>query len=256
MTMQTNQYLSRNIIHCSIAIMFASLSFLAKAGTKEDIATIQSTLESRIPPLKAKSIKPSTINGLYEVFIGGNLIYTDKTLSYVIINGAMMDTKNKKNLTETSLKQLTTITFSSLPFQNAIEIKNGTGAYHFAIFSDPDCPYCKSLESSLIESGISNYTAYIFLYPSKMLHPDAAQKSESIWCARDKAQAWINSMVKNASPEMASCENPLSANEKLAEELGVAGTPTIYLNNGQQTQNPQDLLDAISANNKTNQHNS
>ena len=54
-------------------------------------------------------------------------------------------------------------------------------------------------------------------------------------------------MVKNTAPEKATCDNPLAANEKLAENLGVGGTPTIYLNNGQLTQDPQELLAAIKA---------
>jgi len=246
--MASNNYFCRHMIQRSLAMLLASFSLLAQAGAQEDIATIQSTLESRTPPIKARSVKPSPIAGLYEVFVQGNLIYTDKTFSYVIVNGAMMDTSSKKNLTEESLNQLTTIKFSELPLQNAIEIKKGSGAYQFAVFSDPDCPYCKSLESLLAKAGISNYTAYIFLLPLKTLHPDAATKSESIWCAKDKAEAWTNFMVKGTAPEKANCENPLAANEKLADEIGVSGTPSIYLKNGHQTQNPQELVAAIKAN--------
>jgi len=246
--MATNKFFSRNIIQYSLTMLFVSFSLQAQAGTKEDIATIQSTLESRTPSLKPRSVKPSQIDGLYEVFVQGNLIYTDKNFSYVIVNGAMMDTKSKRNLTEESLKQLTTIKFSDLPFQNAIEIKKGSGAYKFAIFSDPDCPYCKSLESVLAKAGINDYTSYIFLYPLKTLHPDAASKSESIWCAKDNAEAWSNFMLKGTAPEKANCKNPLAANEKLGYEIGVSGTPTIYLSNGNQTKNPQELVEAVKAN--------
>ena len=246
--MTTGKYVNRNIIQRLLAMLLASGILLAHAGKDEDIATIKSTLESRTPPIKARSIKPSPIAGLYEVFVQGNLIYTDKNFSYVIVNGAMMDTMSKHNLTEESLKQLTTIKFSELPLQNAIEIKKGTGAYKFAVFSDPDCPYCKSLESGLAKAGLSDYTAYIFLLPLKTLHPDAAAKSESIWCAKNKAEAWTNFMVEGTSPEKANCDNPITANERLADEIGVSGTPSIYLKNGHQTQNPQELVAAIKAN--------
>jgi thiol:disulfide interchange protein DsbC len=246
--MITGKYVNRNIIQSLLAMLLGSDILLSHAGIDEDIATIQSTLDSRIPPIKARSVKPSPISGLYEVFVQGNLIYTDKTFSYVIVNGAMIDSTSKRNLTEESLKQLTTIKFSELPFQNAIEIKKGSGAYKFAVFSDPDCPYCKSLESGLAKAGLSDYTAYIFLLPLKTLHPDAAAKSESIWCAKDKAEAWTNFMVKGTTPEKVNCDNPLTANEKLADEIGVSGTPSIYLKNGHQTQNPQELVAAIKAN--------
>lgn len=240
--------INKHYIKLSLATLFATVSFLAQADTIEDISSIQSKLASRTPPLKAKSIKATQIIGLYELYVQGNIVYTDKNFSYAIVNGAMIETISKKNLTEESLKQITSIKFSDLPLQNAIEIRRGSGAYKFAVFSDPDCPYCKSLESNLARAGVSDYTGYIFLLPLKTLHPDAATKSESIWCAKDKAEAWSNFMLKGIAPEKINCENPLALNEKLADEIGVSGTPTIYLSNGKQTQTPQELVAAIKEN--------
>jgi len=250
--MAINQNFCSNIVNRSLTILFGGLSLLAQAGPQEDIAKIQSKLRSMTPHIKAKSIKTSPISGLYELFVGGSLIYTDKNYDYVIVNGSIIDIKSKKNKTEESLKQLTSIKFNELPFQNAIEIKKGSGAYKFVIFSDPDCPYCKSLEIGLAESNLTDYTAYIFLYPLKAIHPDAASKSESIWCSKNKGEAWSSFMVIGTTPEKVNCDNPLNENEKLAEEIGISGTPTIYLNNGQQTQNLQELVEAINAYNKTN----
>lgn len=245
--MSMNTYLGPNFTKHVLAVFLASVTLLTQAGTIEDIASIKSKLESRTPPLKAKSIKLSPIDSLYEVYVEGNLIYADKSFSYAIVNGAMLETISKKNLTEESLNQLTTIKFTDLPLQNAIEIKKGSGAYKFAVFSDPDCPYCKSLETGLAKSGVTDYTAYIFLFPLKNLHPDATAKSESIWCAKDKTEAWSNLMLKGTVPEKASCDNPLASNEKLAEEIGVYGTPTIYLSNGGKIQTPQELVAGIKA---------
>jgi thiol:disulfide interchange protein DsbC len=204
----------------SAGLLLGSNSLVAHAGETEDIKAIKSNLEKRTPPLLAKSIKLSPLTGIYEVYANGNIFYVDKTVSYVMLN-------------------------DSLPLKNAIEIKKGNGAYKFAVFSDPDCPFCKTLEQGLDKMGISDYTAYVFLFPLKELHPDAVVKSESIWCAKDKSEAWLNWMVKGTAPAKANCENPILANEKLADELGVAGTPTIYLNTGKQTQAPQELVAAM-----------
>jgi thiol:disulfide interchange protein DsbC len=199
----------------------------------------------RQPPIKAKSIKLSPLAGLYEVYASGNIFYVDKTVSYVMVGGSLLDDASKKNLTAERLKELTSIKFGDLPLKNAIEIKKGTGAYKFAVFTDPDCPYCKTLEQGLEKLEVTDYTAYVFLFPLKELHPDAVAKAESIWCAKDKPEAWLNWMVKGTSPVSSTCDNPIVSNEKLADALGVAGTPTIYLNDGKQTQNPQELIAAI-----------
>jgi thiol:disulfide interchange protein DsbC len=231
----------------SAGLLLSSAPLLAYADTTEDIAFIKKNLDSRKPPLTARSVKLSPIAGLYEVYANGSIYYVDKTVSYIMIGGSLLEDATKKNLTAERLKELTTIKFDSLPLNNAIEIKKGNGAYKFAVFSDPDCPFCKKLEQGLDKMGLTDYTAYVFLLPLTELHPDAAVKSESIWCAKDKKEAWLSMMLKDTAPAKAQCENPLSANEKLANEYGVAGTPTIYLNDGSQTQNPQDLVNAINA---------
>jgi len=215
------------------------------ADDASDIAAIKSNLDKRTPAIIAQSIKISPLPGLYEVFANNNIFYVDKTVSYIMVGGSIIEDASKKNLTIERLKELTRIKFDNLPFKNAIEIKKGTGAYKFAVFSDPDCPFCKSLEQGLEETQMTNYTAYVFLLPLKEIHPGAVKKSENIWCAKDKSEAWLNLMVKGAEPEKATCENPITKNEKLANELGVTGTPTIYLNDGTFTQDPKELLGAI-----------
>ena len=234
-----------NLIFASVGILLAGSSLLTQANTVDDIAAIKSNLEMRTPPIKAKSIKLSPLAGLYEVYVSGNIFYVDKTVSYVMVGGSLLDGASKKNLTAERFKELSSIKFSDLPLKNAIEIKKGTGAYKFAVFSDPDCPYCKTLEQGLDKMAVTDYTAYVFLFPLKELHPDATAKAESIWCAKDKQETWLNWMVKDTAPVKSTCDNPIESNEKLADDLGVAGTPTIYLNNGTQTQNPQELVAAI-----------
>lgn len=239
--------LSKTIIANALiaGLLFNASIYHAFADEASDIAAIKDNLGKRKPALVAKSIKLSPLPGLYEVFVNNNIFYVDKTVSYIMVGGSIIEDANKKNVTAERLKELTRIDFNKLPFKDAIEIKKGTGAYKFAIFSDPECPFCKSVEQGLDEINTTDYTAYVFLLPLKELHPNAAKISENIWCAKDKSEAWLNLMVKGKEPESATCENPISKNEKLANELGVSGTPSIYLNDGTFTQDPKELLGAI-----------
>ena len=223
-------------------LLLGSAIQITHADEATDIASIAANLKKRTPPFNVKNIKQSPIPGLYEVFANGNMYYMDKNVTYVLVGANMYEDATRKNLTLEHKKELTSIKFNDLPFKNAIEIKKGTGEYKFAIFSDPDCPFCKSLEQGMEYDKVSNYTAYVFLLPLKELHPNAAEKAESIWCAKDKKEAWLNWMVKETAPEKAKCDNPIESNTKLADELGVAGTPTIYLSDGTQT---KELFTAI-----------
>ncbi|MEQ1600464.1 MAG: DsbC family protein [Methylophilaceae bacterium] len=212
-----------------------------------DAHNIKVQFEKAYPAMKIKSVLPTPIPGLYEVFTNGNILYIDKSGQYVLAGATLVEDSSKRNLTAERMKTLTAIAFAELPLKDAIAIKKGNGAYKFAIFADPDCPHCKTLETGLEKLNLSDYTAYVFLLPLEELHPEAKAKAEAIWCAKDRNAAWENWMLKGTAPQTATCENPLASNAQLAAKLGVASTPTIYLNNGQQAQAAQELIAAIKA---------
>ncbi len=146
----------------------------------------------------------------------------------------MFDMANQKDLTATVKEELNSIDFSTLPLQQAIKIVRGKGGSkngrEFALFTDPDCPYCQRLEETL--AGMTNYTVYVFLFPIASLHPQAAAKAESVWCSKDKAKAWHDLMLSGKKPETKTCKNPIEANIKLASQLGISGTPTMVHKSG------------------------
>jgi len=225
----------------------ATLATLIPFGAMadSDMDAIKAQLEKGNPGLKVKSVASSPIPGLYEVFANGSIIYVDKSAKYVLAGSRLVEDASKRNLTDERLKELTAIKFDSLPFKDAIAIKKGSGAYRFAVFSDPDCPYCKSLETGLEKLGVTDYTAYIFLFPLQELHPESKWKAESIWCADDRGAAWKGWMTEGKLPDKKTCTNPLDATLQLADDLGVMATPTIYLESGYQAASPQELVEAI-----------
>jgi len=239
MSLTTMSFTSR----LAAATLATLMPFSAMADSDAD--AIKAQFEKAYPEMKIKSVLPSPIAGLYEVFTNGNLLYIDKSGKYVLAGATLVDDVTKRNITADRLKELTAIKFESLPFKNAIEVKKGSGAYHFAVFTDPDCPHCKTLEQGLEKLGLTDYTAYIFLTPVVELHPEAREKAESIWCAKDRSATWQAWMTEGKLPEKATCENPVDATVTLSRELGVMGTPTIYLANGYMAANPQELVDAI-----------
>lgn len=228
---------------CLIPALAMILSCHAVAD--DDIDTIRANLTRNHPGLNIRSVQPAPIAGLYEVYTGGQLLYVSKKAEFVLVGATLVEDASKRNLTTERMKELTKIKFDTLPLQNAIEVKKGTGEYKFAVFSDPDCPYCKNMEQGLEKLGTDNYTAYVFLFPLEDIHPDAKAKAEAIWCAKDKSSAWHDWMINGKMPEKTTCETPLEQNKKLADQLGVSGTPTIYLSDGTQTNSPQELVTAI-----------
>jgi thiol:disulfide interchange protein DsbC len=122
------------------------------------------------------------------------------------------------------------VKWDSLPLHNAIKVVKGDGSRKLAVFSDPDCPYCKKAEVEL--NKLDNITVYNFAYPLPM-HPDAGRKAILVWCSKDRAKAWQDLMLKGIVPTgKADCKNPIEDNLALGEKLRIDGTPAMIFPNG------------------------
>jgi thiol:disulfide interchange protein DsbC len=203
----------------------------AATVARADEATIRKNLAERLPGLtKIDEVSKMPMPGLWEVRVGTDVYYTDDAGNH-FIEGQIIDTRSKVNLTEVRLNKLTAIDFASLPLKDAVVVKQGTGARKLAVFGDPNCGYCKRLEKDLL--AVKDVTIYTFLMP--ILGPDSTAKSRDIWCAKDNGKVWRDWMVDGqAIPKtMAKCDaSALERNLALGQKHKVNGTPAIVFEDG------------------------
>ena len=208
----------------AIAACAALLAGLAHA----DEASIRKAVEDKLGG-KVDTVTKSGYLGLYEVFVDGNIFYTDEKVA-VIFAGNLIDTKNMQNVTQERLQKLSSIKFSELPLDLAVKTVRGRGTRVFATFEDPNCGYCKRFAKDL--QGIDDITVYTFLYP--ILSPDSELKAKQIWCAPDKTKAWLGWMVEGNTPTGdGKCNHPTEKIKALGDKLRITGTPTLFFSNGE-----------------------
>jgi len=212
-----------------IPALLTTLALAASAAASAQEADIRKALAERIPQMgKIDEVRPTPMQGLYEVRIGTDLFYTDAKGNYVI-QGELIDTKVRRNLTEDRINKLTAVDFAALPLQDAFTIVRGNGKRKVAVFEDPNCGYCKRFERDL--QNVDNVTVYLFLYP--ILSPDSAEKSRNIWCAKDKPAAWQDLMVRDKPVPSASCDTAaIQRNLAFGRKYKITGTPTLIFANG------------------------
>jgi thiol:disulfide interchange protein DsbC len=173
-----------------------------------------------------------------------HIVYTDATASHIIL-GKIYDTKGERDLTEDRLRKLNAIKFDSLPLAQAVKVQRGNGKRVLVMFSDPHCPYCTKFEQTLQQ--IDDITVYVFMFP--VIKPDLADHSKGVWCSPDRAKAWLDLALRGKPPTASpSCENPVAKNLELGHKLGVNGTPTLYLANGERVAgalSPADLREML-----------
>ena len=220
------------LLAISAALMFsvaAAPAIAAEKTVKMSAAekALMSTLKKKYPSTQIEFVKKAPVGALYEVVMGKNVAYTDKTAKYLVL-GHIVDMATQTDITQARIDELTKVDFAALPTDKAIKIVKGNGMRTFAVFTDPDCPYCKRLEEGLKE--IDNYTMYVFMFPVAQLHPEAEAHSNAIWCADDRAAAWKDFMLSNKLPATvkANCQTPTQDVIALGQSFGVQGTPTLF----------------------------
>ena len=178
--------------------------------------------------VKVKSVSPAPVSGLYEVLVGNDIFYTDVSAKY-LIQGEIIELATGKNITEQRQADLNRIKWSDLTPANAIKNVRGNGSRQLAIFSDPNCGYCKRLDKTLQQ--LDNVTIYTYLIP--ILSPDSAQKAKQIWCSSDPNKVYMDWMVNGIAPSgKGDCATPLDKNMAFAKTYGVTGTPTLFFTDG------------------------
>ena len=193
-------------------------------------AVIRKNLAERLPALSnIDEVSKTPMNGLYELRVNdSDIFYTDAEGNF-LIQGNLIDTRAKRNLTEERVEKLSAIDFDALPLKDAFTQVRGNGKRKLAVFEDPNCGYCKRFERDL--QKINDVTIHTFLLP--ILSADSVEKSKNIWCAKDKNKAWLDWMVRDQPAAKASCDtSALERNLAFSKKYKITGTPTLFFADG------------------------
>ncbi len=207
------------------------VAVLAAPAAFADEALIRKNVAQRLPDFpKIDEVSKTPIPGLFELRAGTDVFYSDAS-GDTLIEGQMIDTRTRANLTEARLAKLSAIDFASLPLADAMVFKQGNGTRKLAVFADPNCGYCKKFERDL--QAVKDVTVYTFLMP--ILGSDSTDKARNIWCAKDNARAWRDWMIDGATPprSMGACDAAaIARNNALGRKYRLNGTPALVFEDG------------------------
>jgi len=197
----------------------ASLSFA-------NVDSVRENIKKQYPNLKVSNIQKTEMQGLYSANLDQQIIYVGEDGQHMFV-GSMIRLKDQKNLTKDLVLGQNSIDWNQLPLKDAIKTVKGSGQHVLAVFSDPNCPYCKQLEPEL--DKLKDVTIYTFIYPLK---PQSIVVSRQVWCAPNQSYSWKKLIQQGVRPTVASCANPIDRNLELGKRLGFNGTPTLIFANG------------------------
>ncbi|MXS83960.1 DsbC family protein [Nitrosomonas oligotropha] len=209
-------------------ISILAISFFSGSAWADEEA-LRKAIQPHFAGSTIDSVKKTPYLGLYEVVVGDEVFYTDDKADFFFF-GHVINTKTRVSMTNERIQEIKSarrVPLESLPLQHAIKVVKGDGKRKLAVYTDPNCPYCKQLEKELV--NINNVTIYTLLYP---VLKGSMELSKKIWCSKDQIKAWDDFMLKGVAPSSSECDTPLDALVKSGHENKVTGTPTLVFADG------------------------
>jgi thiol:disulfide interchange protein DsbC len=216
----------------------------AKASSSD--AAIRASLNKLAPGIKITSIKPSPMAGLTEIIVDGQVLYVSNDGKY-LIQGAIIDTATRTNLTEISESAVRKAVLATIPPTQKISFSPANPKYRVTVFTDIDCGYCRKMHAQMDEYNRLGIAVDYLFFPRGGMKSEAAQKAINVWCAPDRKLAMTSAKNGKSLPDK-KCANFVAEDYAIGRQLGVDGTPAVYAANGMQLggyRSPKDLLDTL-----------
>jgi thiol:disulfide interchange protein DsbC len=239
--------LKKLLIALAISTIIAAPSFvMAKEGHSGDCASCHTLSDKEASELlkqiggAVKSIKQAPVKGFFELLMEKDgkqgIIYLDYAKKN-LMQGMVFSLQTLQPVSAHELpkpKQVTTIAPQSIPVDKAFVIGNPKGSKKLYVFTDPDCPYCRSFHGELkklvkIEPDVA---IYIMLMPLPM-HPQAYDKARAVLESKNSDildKAFEGKEVPKPANEGSKAQ--IDAIIAFASANGINGTPTLVLPDG------------------------
>jgi thiol:disulfide interchange protein DsbC len=213
-----------------ITIAAISLLGLNLSVAYADEEAIRQALTKSMPSAKIGSVKASEISGLFEVTVGGNIVYVSGDGKY-LVQGHLIDVVGRTDLTEEKLGGARKQALEKLGVDKMIVFKPKISRYTVSIFTDIDCGFCRKLHSEIDQYMAEGITIQYLFFPRAGKGSDSYHKAVSVWCADDRKAA-LTAAKKGDTPPAKTCDNPIDEHMQLGEEFEVRGTPMMVTEKG------------------------
>ncbi len=229
-------------------LLLGCLLFLAPAGAqafppdktgncldchKLEKKDAEDIIKKLLPAATVHEIKMAPVKGFWVIEIemngqrGG--IYLDFTKKFltpqlvpveIAIRQAQQQAKPQK------------IEFSKISLKDAVVMGGKNAKKKVAVFSDPDCPYCRKLHEEMkqVIAKRKDIAFHLLVYPLPM-HKEAYPKSQAVLC--EKSPALLDDAFSGKAIPEPKCSNEvLERILAMGKELNINGTPTLIREDG------------------------
>lgn len=232
--------MNKRIVNTVLAIvLIPGISAFVSADEKE-VALVTQVLQSIMPNAQPDSVNESVLPGIYEAVFGPQVIYVSKDGRY-IFEGDLYDISTRTNITESKRRDGRAKVISNLSTDGMIIFTPENPKHTITAFTDIDCGYCRKMHKQMAEYNKLGIAFRYLAYPRSGVNTPSYLKALSVWCAKDpqeamtfaKSGAKLEQINEISQVEGKDCKGTVINHMSAAREVGVTGTPTLVLENGQ-----------------------
>lgn len=213
------------------AILGLGLLLTGAAAVADESAIIRAALAKVIPEHKVTSVRPSPIDGLFQVDVGPQVMFVTGDGRY-LIDGAVIDLRTRKDISAQAEADARRRAMESVGEDNMVVFAAAKPKHQVTVFTDIDCGYCRKMHEQIGDYEAEGISVRYLFYPRSGVDSPSYNKAVSVWCADDRQAAMTDAKSGKTVPSK-TCRNPVERHMELGEMMGIRGTPAIVLDNGQ-----------------------
>ncbi|MBB3168243.1 DsbC family protein [Simiduia aestuariiviva] len=204
--------------------------------TPEIEARLKAKVAAAIPHMAVTGIENGPFAGIYAVRLNnGPVLYTDASGEYLVA-GDLYKIEGQKlvNVEELARQELRAPMLAAQNVSDMIVFPaKGKARTAIYVFTDVDCGYCRKLHREVPQLNAAGVEVRYLAYPRAGLRSESYNKLARAWCS-DNPTETLTRLKNGQSISGEVCAiNPIAGQFNLGGELGVRGTPAIFLTSGE-----------------------
>ena len=176
----------------------------------------------------------SEIENFYVVNVANNqILYVSNDFKYVFAGDVIsLDNGAPSSLNELYQAKLVKQVMSLLEDTRTINFTAENEKHLIKVFTDISCGYCRLLHSQIDDYLALGISIEYYGFPRDGLQTQVFEDMQSAWCSDDPKLS-ITKLKAGDDVEKKTCQNPIQMHYEYGQLLGITGTPSIFLSNGE-----------------------
>lgn len=225
-------HISRSLGLVTLVSVASIAGAMASGGDVAQVEELRGQLADKYPQLEVDSVRPTPVEGLFEVVSGTRIHYLSADGRY-LLRGSLIDLQEERDLTTERHDGLVHDAVDSVSEDRMLifEPEQSSAEHTITVFTDTSCPYCQRLHEDLLQlMGNHSVRVRYLLYPRAGPDSPAANTMRDVWCAPDPETALTAAKRNDGVPTRSEgCDTPVEENYALGQRIGITGTPYVVI---------------------------